>query len=136
MKIPQIFTPKTYSVDRHNLRYLLSNLPTKRNGNILTTKLSTQDGNLFDLRGIGGETVIEIGKSKLEVNTVNGKVLSYKKPFFKSLKKLVNQATEFVTFLSNNFKNPDKVKKSTLETLTFTKEQAKKLFDSGKKFNC
>ena len=126
---------KNYSVDRHNLRFLLSNIPTHNKGNILATRLSTDNGNLIDLRGLGGQTVIEIGKSKLEVNSVNGEVLNYKKQFFKSLKKLVNKATELVTFLSNNYRNPDKVKNSTLETLTFSKEEAQRLFNAAKKIN-
>ncbi len=127
MKISKIFSHTKYSIDKHNLRYLLSNIPTKKNQNPLTTKLSTHNGSLTDLRAIGGETVIEIGKSKLEVNHLNGQLLKYKKPFFKSLKKLVKQATELVTYISNNFKNSEKVKTSTLETLTFTKEQAEKI---------
>ena len=126
---------KNYSVDRHNLRFLLSNIPTHNKGNILATRLSTDNGNLIDLRGLGGQTVIEIGKSKLEVNSVNGEVLNYKKPFFKSLKKLVNKATELVTFLSNNYRNPEMVKNSTLETLTFSKEEAQRLFNAAKKIN-
>lgn len=133
MKALKIFTPAAYSVDKHNLRYLLSNIPTKQNGNPLTTKLSAANGSITDLRAIGGETIINIGESHIKINHLNGEVIDYKKPFFKSLKKLINQATELLTYVSDNIKNPEKVKKHTLETLTFTKEQVKKLSEIGKK---
>lgn len=132
MKISKIFSGSTYSIDKHNLRYLLSNIPTQQFGNPLTTRLSTTKGSFTDLRAIGGKSIIEIGKSKLEIDHLNGKILSYKKPFFKSLKKLVNQASELLTFISDNIKNPKAVKKSTLETLTFSEKEAEDLLKLNK----
>lgn len=123
----RLLQPKIRAVDKHNLRYLLSNIPTKQNGNSAITKINCPLGSFSDMRGIGGETTITIGKSELEVSHLNGKVLSYKKPFYKSLKKLINKASELLNYVNTNFKNSEKVKKTTVEFLTFSKSSIQKL---------
>lgn len=117
----------TKTVDKHNLKWLFYNIPTRNNeDNFIITSFKTPKGIFTDSRAAGGGARIQIGKSELNIDT-NGKVLSYKKPFFKSLNKLVDKAVELVNFISTNMENPAKVQKSTVELLTFSKTQVKKL---------
>ena len=111
MKIMKIFT-HNYSVDKHNLRYLLSNTPLEKDNHAIITSYRNEKGTFIDNRLLGNKSVIQLGKSKLEIDAYNGKILSCSKPVFKSMKKLVNQADELLTSIITHLNDKNKVNKS------------------------
>lgn len=112
MKITKLLTNKPYSVDKNNLRYLLSKTPTNKDNYALITRFENEQGAFIDNRILGNKSVIQLGKSELEIDASNGKILSCSKPFFKSMKKLVNQANEFLTSIITGINDSKKVTKS------------------------
>lgn len=118
---------KTRKIDKYHLTALLSRIPTKTNdGNFLITRLKTTNGSLTDMRSSGGGASIKIGKATLDTD-LNGNITGYKKPFYKSLNKLVRKATNFIGELSVNFTNKDVVQRNTVEMVTFSKEKLSRL---------
>lgn len=112
MKITKLLTNKPYSVDKNNLRYLLSKTPTNKDNYALITRFENEQGAFIDNRILGNKSVIQLGKSELEIDASNGKILSCSKPFFKSMKKLVNQANEFLTSIITGINDSKEVTKS------------------------
>lgn len=123
--IRRSFTTK--NVDKYNLKWLLSNIPIKNeNDEFIATSFKTAKGTFTDLRVFNRGINIKIGKSELNLDT-NGKVTSYKKPFFKSLNKLVDKSVELINFISTNMSNKELVDIKTLKLMTFPKDTLKKL---------
>ncbi len=114
-------------VDKHNLKYIFSNIPTRNNNDeFIITTLETSEGSFKDLRTLGKGASFRFGKTELDVDTL-GNVVSYKKPFYKSLKKLVNKSQELVRFIAQNIGNDKLVKKKTVSLLIFPKNALEKL---------
>ncbi len=123
--IQKPFTTK--SVDKNNLKWLLLKIPIRNEQDeFIATSLKTDKGTFTDLRVFNKGLRIKIGKSELNLDT-NGKVTSYKKPFYKSLNKLIDKGTELVKYISTNISNKELVSKRTLSLLTFPKDALKKL---------
>ncbi len=117
----------TKSVDKYNLKWLLTKIPIRNEQDeFIATSLKTSKGTFTDLRIFNKGIKILIGKSELNIDT-NGKVTSYKKPFYKSLNKLVDKSAELINFISSNLSNKELVSKRTLTLLTFPKDTLKKL---------
>ncbi len=114
-------------VDKHNLKYIFSNISTRnKNDEFIITTLETPNGSFKDLRTLGKGASFRFGKSELNVDTL-GNVVSYKKPFYKSLKKLVNNSQELASFIAQNINDNQLVKKKTVSLLTFPKNVIEKL---------
>ena len=123
--IQKPFTTK--SVDKNNLKWLLLKIPIRNEQDeFIATSLKTDKGTFTDLRVFNKGLRIKIGKSELNLDT-NGKVTAYKKPFYKSLNKLIDKGTELVKYISTNISNKELVSKRTLSLLTFPKDALKKL---------
>lgn len=115
------------SVDKYNLKWLLLKIPIRNEQDeFIATSLKTDKGTFTDLRVFNRSLRIKIGKSELNLDT-NGNVTSYKKPFYKSLNKLIDKSTELVKYISTNISNKEIVSKKTLSLLTFPKNTLKKL---------
>lgn len=128
MLLPAIrrsFTTK--NIDKDNLKWLLSNVPIRNeNDEFIATSFKTSKGTFTDLRIFNRGINIKIGKSELNLDT-NGKITSYKKPFFKSLNKLVDKSVELINYISTNMTNKELVHTRTLKLMTFPKDTLKKL---------
>lgn len=123
--IRRSFTTK--NIDKDNLKWLLSNVPIRNeNDEFIATSFKTSKGTFTDLRIFNRGINIKIGKSELNLDT-NGKITSYKKPFFKSLNKLVDKSVELINYISTNMTNKELVHKRTLKLMTFPKDTLKKL---------
>lgn len=112
MRITKILTNKSYNIDKHNLRYLLSQTPLKNGNYVMLTKYENEQGTFFDQRILGNKSVIQIGKSELEIDANNGNIISCKKPLFKSIKKIVDKANEFLTTIIAGINDSTKVTKT------------------------
>lgn len=116
-----------HKVDKHNLKYIFSNIPTRnKNDEFIITTLETPEGSFKDLRTLGKGASFRFGKTELDVDTL-GNVVSYKKPFYKSLKKLVNKSQKLASFIVQNINDNQLVKKKTVSLLTFPKNVIEKL---------
>ncbi len=123
--IRRSFTTK--NIDKDNLKWLLSNVPLRNeNDEFIATSFKTSKGTFTDLRIFNRGINIKIGKSELNLDT-NGKITSYKKPFFKSLNKLVDKSVELINYISTNMTNKELVHTRTLKLMTFPKDTLKKL---------
>ncbi len=123
--IRRSFTTK--NIDKDNLKWLLSNVPIRNeNDEFIATSFKTSKGTFTDLRIFNRGINIKIGKSELNLDT-NGKITSYKKPFFKSLNKLVDKSVELINYISTNMTNKELVHTRTLKLMTFPKDTLKKL---------
>lgn len=128
-KITSLFysSNSTNKVDKHNLKYIFSNISTRnKNDEFIITTLETPNGAFKDLRTLGKGAGFRFGKSELNVDTL-GNIVSYKKPFYKSLKKLVNKSQELASFIAQNINDNQLVKKKTVSLLTFPKNVIEKL---------
>lgn len=117
----------TRRIDKHNLKYLFANIPTRNNNDeFIITTLETSQGKFQDLRTLGKGASFKFGQTELDVDTL-GNIVSYKKPFYKSLKKLVIKSQELVNFITQNLNNDKLVKKKTVSLLIFPKNVLEKL---------
>lgn len=58
-----------------------------------------------------GTTILEIGKTSMEIDIKTGEVLKNDKPFYKSWKNVMKNVSDFFTTVKENFSNNEQVQK-------------------------
>lgn len=71
---------------------------------------------------------LKIENSKLDINYETGEILKIKKPFYKSLKSLLNKTQDVLTFFIENFDNKNKVEQCWFGFEGLTQKGMKQLF--------
>ena len=82
---------------------------------------------------LSGTSMLELGKTELEINNQTGEIVKHNKPFYKTWKKVLNQATETISNLCDNFDNTNIVTKRFITISGFTQEGYNKLFGKKRK---
>lgn len=75
---------------------------------------------------------LKIGHSRLDINSENGEILKVQKPFFKTLKGVINDTQAGITKFLENFDNQNEVEKFWFGIRGFTQKGVKKLFQKNK----
>ena len=79
-------------------------------------------------------TILSLGKTKLLVYNKTGRIIRFKKPFFKPWKRVMKQTENFLRILAENFDNSQIVRQKTIQLSGFTQKGAEllqKLAKSG-----
>ena len=76
---------------------------------------------------IQGKSTLMFKDTELTIDNKSGEILEYKKPLFKSWKKVFKKADEIITFALDNFNNTGVVKKNFLSICGFTTRGVNKI---------
>lgn len=78
------------------------------------------------------DCTLEMGKTKLNINSTTGEIVSFKKSFFRTWRSVYKQAESCLKGMLSNFDNPEVVKKHSFGISDFTKKGFEILKDASK----
>ena len=75
---------------------------------------------VLEERDLGHDCTLKIGSSKLDINSVSGEIIRYKRCWYKTWPAVFKQAEDCLRTLVNNFSNQDIVKRGILPLSGYT----------------